>query len=159
MSDQTKRKGRKTISRRAFYEEDLEPEEVESEETLDELFLTFIKAKELEGLRERTLKDHRSHYKYFKNYLEKAYPKIKYATEISSEVIRDYIYYMSKEKVLWDDHTGPSFKYIEEKGLSPVTVNVRLRTLRCFFKFLFDEGHIESNLCKRVKLLKTEEDT
>ena len=111
----------------------MEPEEVESEETLDELFLTFIKAKELEGLRERTLKDHRSHYKYFKNYLEKAYPKIKYATEISSEVIRDYIYNMSKEKVLWDDHTGPSYKYIEEKGLSPVTVNVRLRTLRCFF--------------------------
>jgi integrase/recombinase XerD len=159
MADQQKRKGRKTISKRAFYEEELEPSEIERGETLDELFLTFIKAKELEGLREQTLKDHQTHYKYFKNYLEKAYPSIKYATEISTEVIRDYIYYMSKEKVLWDDHTGPSFKHVEERGLSPVTVNVRLRSLKCFLKFIFDEGHIESNPCKRVKLLKTEDGT
>jgi integrase/recombinase XerD len=66
---------------------------------------------------------------------------------------------MSKEKVLWDDHTGESFKLIEKKGLSPVTVNVRLRSLKCFLKFLFDEGYIESDPCKRIKLLKTEDDT
>ena len=50
MADQQKRKGRKTIPRRAFYEEELEPLEIERGETLDELFLTFIKAKELERL-------------------------------------------------------------------------------------------------------------
>lgn len=113
MADQTIRKGRKTISRRAFYEEELESLKIEREETLDELFLIFIKAKELEGLRERTLKDHRTHFKYFNKYLERSYPTMKYATEIGPEVIRDYIFYMSKEKVLWDDHTGPSYKHIE----------------------------------------------
>lgn len=77
MADQSKRKGRKTITKRAFYEEELEHSKKGSRETLDDLFLTFIKAKELEGLRERTLKDHRTHYKYFNNYLKSAYPTVR----------------------------------------------------------------------------------
>ena len=50
------------------------------------------------------------------------------------------------------DHT-------DKKGLSPVTINIRLRTLKCFFKFLCDEGHINHNPTSKVKLQKTEQDT
>jgi hypothetical protein len=38
-------------------------------ETLDELFEIFMKAKEIEGLRERTLADHEKHFRYFKDFL------------------------------------------------------------------------------------------
>jgi integrase/recombinase XerD len=88
LAEQNKRKGR-TITKRAFYEEELEQSNKESRETLDDLFSIFIKAKELEGLRDRTLKDHQTHYKYFNNYLKSAYHPVNHATKINSEVIRD----------------------------------------------------------------------
>ncbi|MDT8860489.1 tyrosine-type recombinase/integrase [Alkalihalobacillus sp. MEB130] len=158
MANQSKRKGRKTISQRTFYDEVPLAEE-KKEQQLDALFQTFMKSKELEGLRERTLKDHSTHFRYFVSFLNNAYPSVKLGIDITTEMVRDYIYYMTKEKMLWDDHTSSAYKHIEKKGLSPVTVNVRLRTLKCFFKFLFDENYILINPTARIKLLKTKEDT
>lgn len=48
---------------------------------------------------------------------------------------------------------------IIEKGLKPCTINIRLRTLKCYLKWLFDEGHIEFNYSMKLKLMKTPEDT
>jgi integrase/recombinase XerD len=119
-----------------------------------------MRVKELEGLRPRTLNDHRATFGYFLSFLKLKYPTIQYVDEITTDVIRDYIYYMSKEKQLWDDHTQASVRYrTDKRGLSPFTVNIRLRTLKCFFKFLNDEGHILNNPAARIKLLKTEQDT
>ncbi|MEH7121560.1 tyrosine-type recombinase/integrase [Neobacillus vireti] len=158
MADQSKRKGKKTVSRRVFQEEETMTNP--SNRLLTDLFETFMKAKGLEGLRERTLEEHRTTFKYFLTFLERKHPHLKYIDDINTEVVRDYVYYMTKEKQLWDDHTEASMRFkTEKKGLSPFTVNIRLRTLKCFFKFLYDEGHISENPTKRVKLLKTEQDT
>jgi integrase/recombinase XerD len=134
MAEQSKRKGRKTVNFRSYLEETFEPSR---DKRLEELFHTFMRAKELEGLRERTLKDHRTNFEYFTRFLKKKNPLMEYAAEISSDTIRDYVYYMSREKKLWDDHTQASVRYkTDKKGLSPTTVNISLRTLKCFFKFL-----------------------
>ena len=46
--------------------------------------------------------------------------------EMTRDLFREYISWM-----------------LYEQGLSPVTVNVRLRTLRAFLRFCFKEGYIE----------------
>ena len=94
-----KRKGKKTVSRRAFLEDELTSNS--SKKLLVDLFETFMRAKELEGLRPRTLNDHRATFGYFLSFLKLKYPTIQYVDEITTDVIRDYIYYMSKEKQLW----------------------------------------------------------
>jgi integrase/recombinase XerD len=156
MAKQSGRKGKRTVANRSFNEET----QTDQGKTLRGLFETFFRAKELEGLRERTLKEHRTTFKYFLSFLEKRYPNIQYVDEVTTEIIRDYVYYMSKEKRLWDDHTKASCQFkTDKKGLSPFTVNIRLRTLKCYFKFLNDEGYLAINPAVRVKLMKTEEDT
>jgi integrase/recombinase XerD len=158
MAKQGERKGKRTVANRSFIEE--VKTQTDQGKTLRGLFETFFRAKELEGLRTRTLKEHRTTFKYFLLFLEKKYPDIQYADEVTTEIIRDYVYYMSKEKRLWDDHPKESCQFKTDKqGLSPFTVNIRLRTLKCFFRFLNDEGYIELNPSARVKLMKTEEDT
>ncbi len=66
---------------------------------------------------------------------------------------------MKKEKGVWDNHKVLAEKYGQKKGLSPVTINVRLRPLKTFFKFCYDEEHLMHNPAAKIKLLKTEEDT
>ncbi|MFA9559649.1 tyrosine-type recombinase/integrase [Evansella sp. AB-rgal1] len=48
---------------------------------------------------------------------------------------------------------------IHDKGLSPVTANVRIRTMRAFIRHCFMEGWIEEPIHERFKPVKTEEDT
>lgn len=100
-----------------------------------------------------------STFRYFLSFLKQKYPSIECADEITTEVTRDYVYYMSKEKRLWWSHESILQYKTDKKGLSPFTVNIRLRTLKCYFKFLTDEGYIRTNPTTRVKLMKTEEDT
>jgi hypothetical protein len=74
-----------------------------------------MRAKELEGLRPRTLQEHRTTFKYFLAFLQQKYPDIYSASEITTDVIREYVYYMSKEKRLWDNHTKASCQYKTDK--------------------------------------------
>jgi integrase/recombinase XerD len=151
-------KGKKAISKRIGT--DILTDACEKNEgLLSNLFSIFIRAKKLECLRERTLKDHSTHFKYFSNFLAEYYPKLSQISQVDSKVIRDYVYFMTKEKQLYDGHKLWSKRSSDKKGLSPVTVNIRLRTLKCFLKFLADEGYIHENPTNRIKLLKTEEDT
>ncbi|WP_165972367.1 tyrosine-type recombinase/integrase [Paenibacillus piri] len=43
--------------------------------------------------------------------------------------------------------------------MSPATVNIRTRTLKCFLRFLHDEGYLQTDLASRIKLQKVAEDT
>ncbi|MBO9604990.1 MAG: site-specific integrase [Paenibacillaceae bacterium] len=38
-------------------------------------------------------------------------------------------------------------------------MNVRIRTLKCFLRFLHDEGHLQTDLAARIKLQKVAEDS
>lgn len=57
---------------------------------------------------------------------------------------------MKSEKIQFEDH---NYKHDDCKtvGLSPSTINTRLKTLRVMFRFFVDEELIENNLMKQVK--------
>ncbi|MFJ5713167.1 hypothetical protein [Neobacillus sp. NPDC093127] len=87
MAKQSKRKGKSTVGNRLFIEE--EKTQMDYRKTLGGMFETFFRAKGLEGLRPRTLKEHRVTIKYFLSFLEKKYPDIKYVDEVTTENIRE----------------------------------------------------------------------
>lgn len=64
---------------------------------------------------------------------------------------------MLNEKVRFEHHR---FKTDEEKtvGLSPVTVNTRIKTLRPFFKYLKEESLIHEDPMKSIKDVKEQEE-
>ena len=92
------------------------------------LYEKFVEQKSLEGLRERTLKDYTEHLKYIKKWLKEdngVYQSDAFFLDVN--FVRSYIYYMQEEK-----HLGNS------------TINIRLRTLKTYLKWLFDEGYIKN---------------
>jgi len=57
---------------------------------------------------------------------------------------------MLKEKRKWEGHAHKAEKD-KTVGLSPVTVNTRLKGLRTMFNFLYDEDYIQNNPMAKIK--------
>jgi len=106
--------------------------------------------KQSEGLRERTLEAYLEIQDYFYGWLLEAYPEVIYINDITSGMIRDYINYLLHERYN---------KQTDRSGLSPVTINVRLRNMGAFFRVLHAEKYINHNPMAMISLLKTDEDT
>ncbi|SDJ77085.1 tyrosine-type recombinase/integrase [Sediminibacillus albus] len=106
--------------------------------TLNQMFEQFMGYKETEGLTDTTLQDYHKHFRYLLEYTNGDLPK----DELSLELFRGFIGYM-----------------LHEKNLSPVTANVRIRTMRAFVRHCFLEGWIEEPIHERFKPVKTHEDT
>ncbi len=124
---------------------------------LDYYFALFLRAKKTEGLKPRTLKDHESHYRYLQRWLVEQYPTLK-LEELTADHVRQYVQHMLSEQALYTGH--PTLQsHNTTKGLSPATVNIRTRTLKCFLRFLHDEGYLQTDLASRIKLQKVKEDT
>ena len=131
-------------------------EESEKDLSLDLLFERFYHAKTAEGRAKGTLQQYRLNYGFFVEYLDgKGIDRN--LGNIDSSLIRDYIVFMMKEKVRFDGHQFVP-DHAKTVGLSKVTINTRLKTLRVFFQFLEDEGMIRSNPMKAVKNVKEEEE-
>lgn len=112
--------------------------------TLEEFFNVFDKfyeLKVLEGLAPRSLKDYKNHMNYFKEYIykEQRTPSIR---SVEVDTFRSYIYYM-----------------VQEKQYKPCTVNIRLRTLKAYLKWLYNERYLKEDLSTRLKLVKEPIDT
>ncbi len=124
-------------------------EVVKQDFTLQYLFEKFYTAKVAEGRTDKTLNSYRENFNFLLEYLncKGIEPN---SNLMTSETMRNYIVYMLKEKIRFDGHT---YKDNKEKtvGLSPVTVNTRLKTLRTLFKFLCEENLMESNPLQSVK--------
>jgi integrase/recombinase XerD len=125
-----------------------------AEYSLDTLYDKFYYAKVAEGVTDRTLESYRENYRFFTEYLS----LIGYAKDIrhvTPDLFREYITWMLKDKVRFEGH---KYKSEEEQtvGLSPVTVNTRMKTLKTMFNYLYSEGIIEGNPAHGVK--KVEED-
>jgi integrase/recombinase XerD len=101
----------------------------------------FIRHKSLEGLASRTIEEHRVTMGYFKKYLLSDKRSIAdcYA---NIDIFRGYLSYM-----------------MIEMQYKPCTVNIRLRTLKCYIRWLYDEKLIEEDYSKKLKLVKVPEDT
>ncbi|WP_068615362.1 tyrosine-type recombinase/integrase [Paenibacillus tuaregi] len=124
---------------------------------LDYYFTLFLRAKKTEGLKPRTITDHESHYRYLQRWLVDQYPTLK-LEELTADHVRQYVGHMLTEQALYSGH--PTLQsHNTAKGLSPATVNIRARTLKCFLRFLHDEGYLKADLASRVKLQKVKEDT
>lgn len=124
-------------------------EVVKKDFTLQYLFDKFYTSKVAEGRTDKTLNSYCENFNFFLEYLN--YKGIEpYSKFMTPEIMRNYIVYMFKEKIRFDGHT---YKDDKEKtvGLSPVTVNTRLKTLRTLFKFLCEENLMESNPLQSVK--------
>jgi integrase/recombinase XerD len=106
--------------------------------TLVEMFERFLVAKRAEALASRTLEDYETHFCYFYEFLD---GDIK-ADHITADLLREYLSYM-----------------IHDRGLKPMTVNLRVRTLRAFMRFCFNEKYIDSPLHESIKTVKVPEDT
>lgn len=106
--------------------------------------------KKSEGLRDRTINDYRILFGYFIEWVSEYYPDIKHVNEITSGLVREYINYLTDEH--FNDHS-------KERGLSPTTINIRLRNMRALFNTLHKEEVIDKNPTASIKLLKVDEDT
>lgn len=111
---------------------------VTDELTLFEMFDRFMTVKKTEALSSRTITDYYSNFEYFKKYLVEDLS----ADEITIDIFRGFIGYM-----------------LHEMELSPVTANVRIRTMRAFIRFCYTEGYIDTPIHENFKPVKTPEDT
>lgn len=109
-----------------------------SDLSLTEMFDRFMAVKRTEGLSPRTVEEYEIHFRYLMEFLDQDIPN----EDITADLFREYIDWM-----------------LNDRGLSPVTVNIRLRTMRAFMRFCYSEEYISSPIHDKIKLLKTEEDT
>lgn len=111
---------------------------IKEELSLTTMFNMFITDKSIEGLSKRTLHDYHVHFNYLMKFLGEDIAN----TECNKELFKGYISYM-----------------LHEKCLSPVTANVRIRTIRTFLRYCFLNDYIDDSIHEHFKPVKTKEDT
>jgi len=123
----TQRKGsRSTQNRKRF-------KPTEQKMTLFEMFERFMVFKQTEGLAKPTIQGYYEHFHYLNDYLGGDVPN----EEVTVELFRNYIGYM-----------------LNDQGLKPTTVNVRIRTNRAFLRHCYQEGWIEIPIHEKFSQLK-----
>ena len=109
------------------------------EYSIRELFDMFLTDKSIEGLSERTLHDYNVHFDYLTRFLgEEDITN----NQFSKGLFKNYIAFM-----------------LHERGLSPVTANVRIRTIRAFLRYCYLNDYIDEPIHEHFKPVKTKEDT
>ncbi|PWK13947.1 tyrosine-type recombinase/integrase [Tumebacillus permanentifrigoris] len=122
--------------------------------SLDVLFEQFMLAKASENRAPRTLAQYRENYNFFLGYLTER-GQSKAFQNVTTELLREYIVWMLHEKVQFKGS-----KYapkVQTVGLSPVTVNTRLKTLRVLFGFLKKEKIIAEDPIKPIESVEEDE--
>lgn len=123
--------------------------------TIEQGLTLFIRAKEAEQVRSSTIRNYIDHINYLLDYMTeyKAIddPKLK---DLSAELVRDYIHYLLYERIRYEGAKGRRDKTI---GLSPHTVNIRLRTLRTMSRYWAGEGFIDSDFMQQVNRVRIDE--
>ncbi|MCA1319767.1 tyrosine-type recombinase/integrase [Bacillus tianshenii] len=101
-------------------------------EALNKIKLIFVS----EGYRDRTINDYEMYWKEFFKIIE-----AEYIDTVSTDDFRAYVHHLLKER-----------------GLSPVTVNIRLTSMRSMFNRLFKEGILgRTNPVENIRKLRTDE--
>lgn len=102
--------------------------------SISEMFEQFMLIKKGEGLAKRTIKEYYNNFQYFMEYIGRELA----AKEMTTEVFTGWISYMC-----------------EELEYSPATVNIRVRTMRSFLRYIFeDKKWIQEPIHKRFKPIK-----
>ncbi|MBU5265740.1 tyrosine-type recombinase/integrase [Virgibacillus proomii] len=119
--------------------------------TVSEALEMFIQAKEAEGVRSRTVEEYRRHIRYLLDYTGNPDFLLK---ELTPNIIRKYIMYLLKERKTYEEDENRKSK---KEGLSPNTVNIRLRTLRTMCRFWYTEGITTTNAMATIKPVRTDQ--
>lgn len=106
--------------------------------TLDEMFIKFMTAKKTEGLAPRTIDEYYQHYDNLKEFLGEE---------------------MTNENVTTEDFQGYIGFMLHDKELSPMTCNIRIRTMRAFIRYCYKKGFIGTPIHEDFKPIKTPQDT
>src|SRR5699024_2312935 len=123
--------------------------------TIEQGLTMFIRAKEAEQVRPSTIRNYINDVNYLLDYLtEIRGVNNPLLNDMSASIVRDYIHYLLYERVRYQDATGRQDKTV---GLSPHTVNMRLRTLRTMSRLWASEGYISSDFMENVKPLRIDE--
>jgi len=110
-------------------------------EAFKELHDEFISLKTLEGVAPRTMKDYSNNHRYFMNFLE-GMTRSSENRMVDIHLLRSYLNYM-----------------VHDMQYKPSTVNVRLRNLKTYLRWLYREKYINDDLSIRLKLMKVPVDT
>lgn len=145
-----KRKRQAVVDRASSNETNIQPFELKS------AFDYFHSAKVTEGLRERSLSDYANTWRYFTDWIQENDYEITYIHEITKEICRKYFHYQATEAPRFKGHI-----YIQGdrgKGLSPTTINMRIRALKVAFNFWVREGFLSQSPMDNIRTQKTDED-
>jgi integrase/recombinase XerD len=126
--------------------------------TINEAKKLFMDIKRAENLKDKTLLGYERNLEYFNDWLQDNYDDIS-VSDITAPMIREYMTWCVNDKTFYDGHPYKSDYNKERKGLSPASVNVRVRVLKVFFNTLYKEEIIERNPAHNIQLMKTDIDT
>lgn len=118
---------------------------------IDQALSIFIRAKEAEGVRPGTIRNYHDVMRYLVDWLNR---DVLYINEINADTIRSYINYLRKDRT---PYAEDSQRKKQGKRLSVNTINIRIRTLRTLFRFLYNEGIISKNPMDNIPLVRNDE--
>jgi integrase/recombinase XerD len=154
MPKMDKRVGRRTVRERYVDTREVVLPSYSFEDAV-ELFLNVKKAN---NLKKRTLDGYKVNLRYFSDWMLNDHGNLT-IDRITIHILREYVLWCANEKPYYQDHPYKAEWDKDRRGLSPASVNVRIRVLKTFFATLHQEGIIVSNPSDNLSLMKVEEDT
>lgn len=97
----------------------------------------FLMVKQLENSSPRTIEDYKTNFRYFVEFIKSPVRFDQSVWAIDLHIIRSYIHYM-----------------MTEKQYKVCTINIRLRTIRTYLKWLYREEYLEKDIAMHIKILK-----
>lgn len=116
--------------------------------SFQQAFDYFYSAKKSEDMRKSTLITYNEHFNFFMNWLKISSHTLTLASELSLQIVREYINYMR------EDHYNFKSK---RNGLSSQTINARIRFIKTWYAFLLKEKLINDNIMDSINYLKIDE--
>lgn len=132
---------------------------IEGQTSIQDAFDVFVSIKEAENVKPRTKNEYYVQYRYFVEWLQEYRSDVVNVQEISTSLIRSYINYLAYDKEKYEGIHYRTEKLNHQKGLSPYTVNIRIRFLKCWFNVLVKERYVLDSPANNVKLMKVDVDT
>lgn len=148
-----KRTGKKTVSQRTPIADVGLPSY-----TLDEAVDFVVKVKRANNLKERTIEGYVKNMRYFIEWAEDRHGEVM-IMDVTADMLRDYVIWCANDKEYYAGHPFKAEFMKGKRGLSPASVNVRIRVLRTFFAVLYDEEVIDRNPAANLSLMRQDVDT
>lgn len=118
---------------------------------LEKTTVLFLEDKQLQRRSEKTIKTYRGALNHYAKY---CIDHELYGNEM--DCVRQYIYYMTFEKVKWDDHPTNVSTTV---GVSARSVNNAIRFIRVFYNWAVTKKYINHNPANDVGLQKEDKET